>query len=166
MKQSKGPAMNNPKSKAHRESNRHSWMERLTRRSIWLLAASFAIISFFSKEIMYVLLVSDVGRRDERYMAEAISSLLLGYLLGKLLQNVSRLHQFTVARVEVAAEMNHHVRNALQSIVFHSRQGEMPSEALARIDESIRRVDWALREVLPRQAPALANSNESLFQWS
>ena len=156
------------KSKAtQRGENDSSWMERLSPPRIWLLAATFALFSFVTKEIMYTLLVSDVGRRDERYMAEAISSILLGFLLGKLLQSASKLHHITLARVQIAAEMNHHVRNALQSIVFHCRQGEMPSQALARIDESIKRVDWALREILPRQAPAtLANSEESLFQWS
>lgn len=130
-----------------------SWLDRAGRKTLWLVAIAFAFVSFFSKEILYVFIVSDVGRRDERYLAEAISSVLLGFLLGKFLESAYELRQSMVARVQVAAELNHHIRNALQVIAFHCREQEMPQQAIQQIRDSVNRVDWALREVLPRQKP-------------
>ena len=99
-----------------------SWLDRAGRKTLWVAAIAFALLSFFSKEILYVLIVSDVGRRDERYLAEAISSVLLGFLLGKFLESAHELRQSMVAQVQVAAELNHHIRNALQVIAFHCRE--------------------------------------------
>jgi hypothetical protein len=142
------------------------FLDRIGRKTLWLLAIGFALLSFFSKEILYVLIVSDVGRRDERYLAEALSSVLLGFLLGKFLENAHEMRQSTMARVQVAAELNHHIRNALQVIAFHCRTQEMPQQAIEEIRESVNRVDWALREVLPRERPLPPdNGNSHLFTW-
>ena len=138
-------------------AGRRSWLDRAGRKTLWVAAIAFALLSFFSKEILYVLIVSDVGRRDERYLAEAISSVLLGFLLGKFLESAHELRQSMVAQVQVAAELNHHIRNALQVIAFHCREQEMPQQAIREIRDSVNRVDWALREVLPRQHPLPPN---------
>ena len=45
------------------------------------------------------------------------------------------------------AEMNHHVRNALQAIAL-SPYAEK-SQQIQLIDESAQRIQWALREILP-----------------
>jgi len=44
--------------------------------------------------------------------------------------------------------MNHHVRNALQVLIFHSAQAP-DEEAVRAMKDSIDRIQWALREVLP-----------------
>jgi hypothetical protein len=51
-------------------------------------------------------------------------------------------------RLEVIELMNHHVRNALQIIALspHSKERE---ESLVMIRESVARIEWALREILP-----------------
>jgi two-component sensor histidine kinase len=50
-------------------------------------------------------------------------------------------------RLRMIAEMNHHVRNALQVISYSSQT--QPNEDLARmVRESSQRIEWALREVL------------------
>ena len=132
------------------------WMNRLSHTRLWLLATGFAVVSFASKEILYSVIVKDVGRRDERYLAEALSSLLLGWLLAKLLESVYELRRAMVARVQVAAELNHHIRNAMQVIVFHCRPEELPQGAIEQITQSLHRVDWALREILPAPVPRMA----------
>jgi hypothetical protein len=116
---------------------------------------------------MFLVLATDVGRRDERYLAEAIYAVILGLLLAKFLESAVNLHRSALARAEVTADMNHHIRNALQVIIFQCRQCNMPEPALQQISESLQRVDWALREVLPREHPVpLALREESLYQWS
>jgi len=51
-------------------------------------------------------------------------------------------------RLRVVSEMNHHVRNALQVLIFHSAQAP-DEEAVRAMKDSIDRIQWALREVLP-----------------
>jgi hypothetical protein len=50
--------------------------------------------------------------------------------------------------MRVIADMNHHVRNALQPILYSPFLKEQ-GEQVRLIQEGIRRIDWALREVLP-----------------
>jgi hypothetical protein len=47
------------------------------------------------------------------------------------------------------AEMNHHVRNALQPIIYSPFLPEQ-TEQIRIIQEGTRRIEWALKEVLPR----------------
>lgn len=54
-------------------------------------------------------------------------------------------------KLNTIALMNHHIRNALQVIVNSSPPAE---EATRRIRDAVARIDWALREVLPRGANA------------
>jgi len=49
----------------------------------------------------------------------------------------------------VIADMNHHIRNALQVIVSRSVLSIADSAAIGDIQQAVRRIDWCLREVLP-----------------
>jgi hypothetical protein len=64
-------------------------------------------------------------------------------------------------RLEVIQLMNHHVRNALQVIALspHSKQRE---EGVAMIQESVARIEWALREILPGGMPEELQEKEKL----
>lgn len=44
--------------------------------------------------------------------------------------------------------MNHHVRNALQ-VILDSAYLHGHSQQISHMQESVRRIDWALREILP-----------------
>jgi hypothetical protein len=57
-------------------------------------------------------------------------------------------HKLVLARMRMIAEMNHHVRNALQPILYSPFLKE-ESEQIRLIQEGTRRIEWALREVLP-----------------
>ena len=59
-----------------------------------------------------------------------------------------RRNAYLANRLEVIRLMNHHVRNALQAIKF-ARQTE---HHVRLIDESVARIEWALREVLVGKA--------------
>lgn len=59
-----------------------------------------------------------------------------------------RRQRYLEARLKVIAEMNHHVRNALQVLSYTAmRQEDEKVKNMMR--ESVTRIDWALREVLP-----------------
>ena len=53
-----------------------------------------------------------------------------------------------IRKLQVIELMNHHVRNALQPVMYlpYSQDQEMQ---LNTIREAVQRIDWALREILP-----------------
>src|SRR3954447_11931159 len=93
----------------------------------------------------------------------AVDDLLIGILAGVLVFAYERhQHKVILEKMRVISEMNHHVRNALQPIVYSPYLAEQ-AEQIRTIQEGTRRIDWALREVLPgdESAPPRAKSPTS-----
>jgi len=107
---------------------------------------------FTITELMHRLLVPDLGRRQERWLAEAVSAVVVSVLVAKIAAVVHRQHQAALARVQMISEINHHTRNALMAISasVHISQNQ---QCIRVISESVDRIDWALREILPRTQP-------------
>lgn len=63
-----------------------------------------------------------------------------------------RRHKAILNKVRVIAAMNHHVRNALQTISYsaYTRQ----EEQIRLVADSVNRIQWALREILPAEESA------------
>lgn len=75
--------------------------------------------------------------------------LLLYFLLSR-----SKRHQDEMLeRLRVIDEMNHHIRSALQVISFNARATAGNEWELAEMRRSLERIQWVLREVLPRVEP-------------
>jgi len=51
--------------------------------------------------------------------------------------------------MSIVADMNHHIRNALQVIVSRSVLSMADSAAVEDIRQAVGRIDWCLREILP-----------------
>lgn len=80
---------------------------------------------------------------------EYADDLILGLLAGLLVfAYEQKRHNAMLKRIQVIADMNHHVRNALQAITL-SRYAEN-AQQIELIDESAKRIQWALRELLPQ----------------
>jgi len=93
----------------------------------------------------------------------AIDDLLIGLLAGILVFAYERhRHKVILEKMRMIAEMNHHVRNALQPIIYSQYLKEQ-AEQVKIIQEGIHRIEWALREVLPgdESAPSSAKSSTS-----
>ena len=74
-----------------------------------------------------------------------IIAVLLGCVV--LLYERRRRH-YLQARLKVIGQMNHHVRNALEVLSYTAmRQEDDKTRTMMR--ESVTRIDWALREILP-----------------
>jgi hypothetical protein len=84
-----------------------------------------------------------------------ISNSLTGLFAGLVFYQIAReekIHRELMrSRMKTIAELNHHIRNALQVIKFWGAQ-QRPLDAmqLQLINDSVDRIEWALREVLPR----------------
>lgn len=126
-------------------------LSREARRKLLLVTVSFAVAAFLVSQLLHYLLVPDLGPYRERIMAEGASALILGLLVWKLLHNAYRARQRTLARVQVVAELNHHVRNALE-VISLSAYITHDEQAIRRIMEGVNRIDWALREILPQES--------------
>lgn len=91
------------------------------------------------------------------------SSFLVGLVAGALVHFLSvrerQRRAYVDCRLRVIAEMNHHIRNALQVITFYSRKGEKQEVGVV---EAVERIQWALREVLP-QLPESSAENTIEF---
>jgi hypothetical protein len=59
-----------------------------------------------------------------------------------------RRRRYLEARLKIIAEMNHHVRNALQVLSYTTMRQE-DEKVRNMMHESMMRIDWALRQVLP-----------------
>jgi signal transduction histidine kinase len=102
---------------------------------------------------MHFLLVPELGRHGERVVAEAVTAVIVGGLAAFLMRSVTTLRETTIARLQVIAEMNHHIRNALAAISLSAYVIE-DQQAVRFISEAVNRIEWALREILPRDKPA------------
>jgi len=98
-------------------------------------------------------------------MTALVDDLLIGILAGVLVFAYERhQHKLILERMRVISQMNHHVRNALQPIIYSPYLQEQ-AEQVRTIQEGTRRIEWALREVLPGDDPALG-AKSSMSQAS
>jgi signal transduction histidine kinase len=75
-------------------------------------------------------------------------AVVLGVLSGTIAWIYQRRqNRYLAQRLEVIADMNHHVRNDLQ-VIQYSAYMTKDKEHIQRIEQSLHRIDWALREVL------------------
>src|SRR6266542_4965017 len=89
--------------------------------------------------------------------ATAISNLICGIVAGTLVYVLMRHNQQRQAqglqRLETINEMNRHIRNALQVISFNIRPSTRDTDQLSEITQALNRIQWALREILPKLEP-------------
>jgi hypothetical protein len=82
---------------------------------------------------------------SQRILDDSCGGIIAGLLIYRIEYNRAKYLNEKLKTIEL---MNHHVRNALQVIVdsvyLHGH-----SEQLAEIQNSVKRIDWALREILP-----------------
>jgi hypothetical protein len=120
------------------------------------------------------LLVWGVGFGFDRLLARdgvtrteilLTSNGLTGLIAGLLFYNLAlkeRIRRDLIReRLSTIAEMNHHIRNALQVITYASAVSKN-HESVELIRESVERIEWALREVLPGHVPAEPMSDREL----
>jgi hypothetical protein len=127
-------------------------MNRVLRNSTpWLLGLAatgvFFAIDDFLDHLMLRLTTANVALE----ISDAITAILIGALVAQLVLLYRQRQQQAQARVQRIAEMNHHVRNALQVITYWSL-AEKEKRQVELIQDAVNRIQWALREVLPRDA--------------
>jgi hypothetical protein len=81
-----------------------------------------------------------------------LSNVLTGLLAGIIFYHWRREHlrheKLLEEKLRVVAELNHHIRNALQVIALYAARVHDDDE-LQLIREATERIEWSLREILP-----------------
>jgi hypothetical protein len=116
------------------------------RMPAWCLALLFGGVVLFTAAGLDFLLErrtrSFLGNIDASAVVAAVVAALLFY---RMLWQERERRKAIRRRIETIRDMNHHIRNAVQALTSYIPQNEETS-----IDDSLRRVDWALREILPK----------------
>lgn len=129
---------------------------KATDRSVWnrplgavLLALIFgAVIFIVSSGADYLMVHEHETARTTIELSDALSALVIAALAFRLIRLQQDRRWHLRQRVEVISDVNHHVRNALQVISLTSHGKD--KEEITAIRESVNRIQWALRELLPK----------------
>ena len=119
----------------------------MDRMPAWCLALLFGGVVLFTATGLDFLLRkrprSFLGSIDASAVEAAVVAALLFY---RLLWQERERRKAIRRRLETIRDMNHHIRNAVQALTSYIPQ----NEETKGIDDSLHRVDWALREILPK----------------
>jgi len=131
-----------------------------SRRSGLLSIIVAIIVSAIGFVLDYVLAKEGLSRFGMLIFSNGLTGIFAGGLFYELAREERARGDLVRARMKTIAELNHHIRNALQVIRFlgGQRQQGLDAMQLQLINDSVDRIEWALREVLPRyelNAPAI-----------
>lgn len=130
----------------------------LARGSLWLrrtgsLSLLIAVlVSALGILLDYLLVKEGLPRLGMLVLSNSVTGLFAGGLFYQVVREEKINRELMRARMKTIAELNHHIRNALQVIRFWGGQHrpELDSRQLQLINDSVNRIEWALREVLPK----------------
>jgi hypothetical protein len=126
----------------HLPRNRRAYARSLT-------AAACAFV--FVVLVIHGFLTHVIGLRAEAtYLDDMLVAVAVGLLVLSLEARYEAELRTARERAYLSTGLNHHIRNALQTIVYVS--SELPDETQAKmLAEAASRIEWAVREI-PRQA--------------
>ncbi|HWR36608.1 MAG TPA: hypothetical protein VN622_12130 [Clostridia bacterium] len=125
------------------------WIRHFTRVQLRIIAIVTTFLCFALLEMIHWLVAPRWRLEGDYVLPDIVASLLLGILVSRVLSLAWERRQMLLQRLDVIAEMNHHIRNALEMINLSAHQTHDP-EAIKRISEASNRIQWALREILPQ----------------
>ena len=122
-----------------------------SRRSGLLSLLVVVVVSLIGVVLDRILLKEGVTRLDMLIFSNSLTGLFAGGLFFQMAREAKASRALVEERMKTIAELNHHIRNALQVIKFLGGQRSgLDAVQLQLINDSADRIEWALREVLPR----------------
>ena len=148
----------------HNITARHDRDAFVATLGLKLIPVAVGLVSFLVTELLHYLLVPDLGRLWERLLAEGLSAVVVALLTAGLIHHANRRREAALLRMQVIAEMNHHIRNALAAISL-STDAIQNQQSIRVISQSVDRITWALREILPRSQPLPEQDRQRLLYF-
>ena len=97
---------------------------------------------------------------DRLYASDLYTCIVAALLSYALMVFEKRRRLILARRMEIAAEVNHHIRNALTGVVLTASVQNDPT-LHAVIDDATARIDWVLTTILPDDAEDLSWSTQT-----
>src|SRR5438105_1543641 len=145
------------------QSGRRFSENRIVVLAILVAAAVASVGVLFDR----ILLQEGVSRLDVRVISNCLIGLVAGAFFYAFARKEREFQRLLHSRIELIAEINHHIRNALQVISYYAYR-ESDQRVVQMIRDSVNRIDWALREVLPQfvgmpepKPPAVSSSAQA-----
>ena len=122
------------------------WFAIITRGQRAILSSAISALVFSSGGLLDWFVTREYLPRFSLMMGGAAISLGVGLLMFQILTNIQRRYQMMLDQLRRVAELNHHIRNALQVIAYHNvpDRGE---RAIQQVNAQIARIQMALRGV-------------------
>src|ERR1051325_11598114 len=145
-----------------------SGMSRIPQVPSLLRRISFSFLLGFGLFVLGAALQDVLQRRSLTHISIYLDDLVLGALAGLMAFSYEhRRSRDLRQKLAVISAMNHHVRNALQTISYvpYTEQAKQ----MLLIQQSVNRIQWALQEILPgegqeaqNQPPAMALTKKTM----
>jgi len=128
------------------DSLRFQPMERL---KVYFFGATVLFASFGMGEAVYKLLFSEFDGATDRIPIEVLFGIVFAWLAIKFVGDVYRNRKQRSARLNFIWARNHQIRGALEGItpLAHPVKNQ---QSIRVIREELDRIEWALKEILPR----------------
>ncbi len=135
-------------------SKAHAPARLIPDKHLGTVAVLFGLLMFLCGVALDMLLLHEhEGRILTITVSDALAGLIAGVLIYKLLCYARERRRRVEQRLQTISDMNHHIRNALQVISFSLHTSKNQKE-IDEITEAVNRIQWALREILPRLEPS------------
>lgn len=107
-------------------------------------ASGYLLDRFLMREGMH--------KNEMLVLTNFITGVVAGSFFFYLARHEKAQRELMCERMKTIAELNHHIRNALQVIKYYGAVPRQSPEArpVQMINESAHRIEWALRELLPQ----------------
>ncbi len=131
-----------------------------------LAGFSVAMFIFVAGEALDWLLAHGFVPHIVNMLTDVVVALSVGCLVFKILCDAQDRHNAMVNRLERIAEINHHIRNALQVIAYHARsEGSQNQKVIEDVNAAVTRIEWVLREVLPEGEHPRRSESPTSRKW-
>jgi hypothetical protein len=116
---------------------------------IWAVSIFAGMVIFASAILVqWLVYVVWMGEQGLRFVGAGVAAVLMALLIQRQLSEQRKEREAARRRFELIAEMNHHIRNALQAISYERYSA--PDEATSqRLKDAVDRIQWVLEEILP-----------------
>jgi len=131
-----------------KEARSESWMSQASRTELRAMASGVGLAVFGSAVLVEKLSKRSGGSSNVSMAWNAIAGFAAGWMAMKTIDSARERRKTISQRLKMIGELNHHVRNALQSIQL-SAYSTHDQEIIASVGDSVQRIEWALREIVP-----------------
>lgn len=127
-------------------SVRQPWFATISRVQRALVGLVVGGLVFLSGGVLDWFVTHQYLPRISLMMAGGAMALIVGLLMFQILTDIQERYQAMLDRLRRIAELNHHIRNALQVIAYHNVP-DRSERAIRQVNAEVLRIESVLREV-------------------